>query len=392
MPQHITHIHATKANKPGRIYDSCRGLHLWVKSTSAKYWIFRKSHAGKRTDFSLGSFPKIGAAEARRKAAELSLKIDQGVPFQQLTSAFKRALEPTKVIVFEEFAKEIIESKRPEWKNIKHAQQWANTLRDYVYPFIGQKALDQIDTDDILKVLKPIWQIKTETSTRLRGRLEKILSAATTKGLRVGVNPAQWKNHLEHWLPQPKKLKKVRHHPALHYKEISNFIKKLQGREGVATLALEFCILTTSRTGEVIKATRCEIKDNIWTVPAERMKGGREHIVPLCSRVLQLIAKARLSDPDSEFLFSRDCKPLSSMALLALLKRMDCNAITTHGFRSTFRDWVSEETSHSPEVAEMCLAHVIANRVEAAYRRGNLLEKRRVLLSDWESFCMGNVT
>ena len=215
-----------------------------------------------------------------------------------------------------------------------------------------------------------------------------MLAAATIKGLRQGVNPAQWRGHLDCLLPQAKKLKKVKHQPAMVYKELPQFIELLQGRDGAAALALEFCILTAARTSEVLLAKRTEIAGDVWTIPAERMKAGREHKVPICSRTNQLITKAIELDADSEYVFSKMGKPMSNMALLALLKRMGRDDVTTHGFRSTFRDWVSEETDHSPEVAEMALAHTIANRVEAAYRRGDLLEKRRVLLGHWAEFCI----
>jgi integrase len=284
-----------------------------------------------------------------------------------------------------------VESKQPEWKNAKHAQQWSNTLEEYAFPQIGQKSLADITTDDVLQILTPIWQTKTETATRLRGRIERVLAAATIKGLRHGVNPAQWRGHLDCLLPQAKKLKKVKHHPAMAYQELPQFIELLQGRDGAAAIALEFCILTAARTSEVLLAKRTEIAGNVWTIPAERMKAGREHKVPICSRTNQLIIKAMELDPDSEYVFSNKGKSMSNMAFLALLKRMERADVTTHGFRSTFRDWVSEETDHSPEVAEMALAHMIANRVEAAYRRGGLIEKRRVLLNDWERYCLAEL-
>lgn len=391
MPIHITHSHALKTITPGRIYDTQTGLHLWVKSASQKYWIYRNSRLGKRTDISLGSFPRVMVAEARKKAAELAIQVRQGIDITVARKTAKTIEEPQKNLTFEEFAREIVRSKLPEWKNPKHASQWANTLRDYAYPIIGCKSLQDITTDDILKIFQPIWLTKTETATRLRGRIERILAAATIKGLRQGVNPAQWRGHLDCLLPQPQKLKKVKHHSAMPYNDLPQFIEQLQSRAGVASLALEFCILTASRTSEVLFARRSEIKKSLWTVPGERMKAGREHVVPLCSRTLQIIEKAKEMDLDSEFVFSRGRKTLSNMALLALLRRMSKSDITTHGFRSTFRDWVAEITYHSPEVAEMSLAHTVANRVEAAYRRGNLLEKRRALLQDWQDYCLGEL-
>ena len=389
MPIHITQAHATKVHQPGRIYDTHRGLHLWVKSEKAKYWIYRNAKDGKRTDISLGSFPRVGVAEARRKASELADLISRGErPLARNVVLVITKEEPSAPITFCDFAKQIVESKQPEWKNAKHAQQWSNTLEQYAYPSIGDKALSDVTTDDILGILAPIWVTKTETATRLRGRIERVLAAATIKGLRQGVNPAQWRGHLDCLLPQAKKLKKVRHHPAMPYKQLPQFIELLQGRDCMAALALEFCILTASRTSEVLLAKRSEVSNEVWTIPAERMKAGKEHKVPLCSRTNQLIIMAERLDPNSEYLFSNNCKPMSNMALLALLKRMGNGNVTTHGFRSTFRDWVSEETDHSPEVAEMSLAHTIHNKAEAAYRRGNLLEKRKMLLQDWQDYCL----
>ena len=388
MPVHITQAHATKVNLPGRIYDTHRGLHLWVKSDKAKYWIYRNAKDGKRTDISLGTFPRVGVAEARRKAGELADQTGHGVTHVTRRVEIATAKEAeSQAITFSEFAKQIVQAKQPEWKNAKHAQQWSNTLEEYAYPRIGEKTLAEITTDDVLQILTPIWQTKTETATRLRGRIERVLAAATIKGLRQGVNPAQWRGHLDCLLPQAKKLKKVKHHPAMPYEELPQFIELLQGRDGAAALALEFCILTASRTSEVLLARRNEIAGDVWTIPPERMKAGREHKVPICSRTNQLIMKASELDPESQYVFSKNGSPMSNMAFLALLKRMGRDDVTTHGFRSSFRDWVSEETEHSPEVAEMALAHTIANRVEAAYRRGDLLEKRRLLLRDWESYC-----
>lgn len=389
MPIAITHAHASKVSTPGRIYDTHPGLHLWVKTPNRKYWIYRNAKGGKRTDVSLGSFPSVGVAEARQKASELARTVTADAPLGVQAAKRRQPIAEPVVVTFAEFARQLIETKRPEWRNEKHASQWVNTLDQYAHPFIGHKSLVDITTDDVLLILNPIWVEKTETATRLRGRLERILAAATTKGLRNGVNPAQWRGHLDCLLPQPKKLKKVRHHPALPYAELPEFIEQLQGRSGTAALALEFCILTASRTSEVLNARKNEVVGAMWTIPADRMKAGKDHSVPLSPRAQQLIAKAAQEDPNSEFLFSIEGSALSNMALLALLRRMNYRHITTHGFRSTFRDWVSEETDFSPEVAEMCLAHTIANKVEAAYRRGNLFEKRRRLLEAWASHCTG---
>jgi integrase len=247
-------------------------------------------------------------------------------------------------------------------------------------------ALDEIDTDDILKILTPIWKSKTETASRLRGRLEWILAAACTRKLRDGMNPALWRGHLQTILPAPKKMMEVRHHPALAYRALPEFLIRLRNTEGVAALALEFAILNASRTGEVLGGLRSEVNGDIWTISANRMKARKEHRVPLTSRALEILAIAKAMDEGSQYLFSRNGKPLSNMAMPMLLRRLN-KSVTVHGFRSTFRDWVSEETEHSPEVAEMALAHTIKNKVEAAYRRRDLLDRRRNLMQDWLDFC-----
>ena len=388
MSTTITQAHATKANTPSRIYDTHPGLHLWVKSQKAKYWIYRTAKGGKRTDLSLGKFPEVGVAEARKKASALALEVQSlGHAPTRVKTTPEPAL-PKAEVVFQDFAQALVQDMSPQWRNHKHANQWANTLRDYAYPIIGQKPIGQINTEDILQILKPIWQTKTETATRLRGRVEKVLAAATIKGHRTGVNPAQWRGHLDCLLPQPKKLQKVKHHPALPFDELPHFIELLQSRRSISALALEFCILTTSRTSEVLLAKWSEVGEAIWKIPADRMKAGKEHIVPLPYRANQILKLAKEHNQNSEYIFSNGQRPLSNMALLTLLKRMGFGHITTHGFRSTFRDWVSEVTDFSPEVAEMCLAHTIGNKVVAAYRRGNLLEKRRRLLHEWELYAL----
>jgi integrase len=297
---------------------------------------------------------------------------------------------PSKV-TFSQYAADCITSKRAEWKNAKHAEQWSSTVEMYANPLIGSKPIDAVDMDDILKILTPIWTTKTVTATRLRGRLEWILASATTRGLRTGVNPATWKGLLETILPKPGKITKEQHHPALDYRLVQGFIRQLQEADGVAGLALEFLVLNANRTGEVIGGRRDEVSENgIWTIPGERMKVGKEHRVPLGQRSLELLEIAKSLDPDSDYLFSRKGKPLSNMAMSMLLRRLGYS-VTVHGFRSTFRDWVAEETKHSPEVAEKALAHAIANKVESAYRRGDLLEPRRRLLADWECYCVGSI-
>lgn len=375
--------------KPGRYTDAlAMGLHLWVKDGNKKYWIYRYTIGGKQKNIGLGPYPDVGLADARIKAIEAKKKVSSGIdPKPQKET--KADLEMHE-LTFSEFAKQFIETKSSEWTNSKHQLQWEYTIEEYANPVIGKLKLDQITTEDILRILSPIWSKKTETATRLRGRIELILAAAATRKLRSGLNPAQWKGHLETVLAKPNKIKKVKHHAALPFDEIPGFMRQLREMGTMAALALEFCILNASRTGEVIGGKRNEISESVWTIPGERMKAKKEHRIPLCERSIQILKISHLLDPDSEYLFSRKNKPLSNMAMTMVIRKLKKN-VTVHGFRSTFRDWVSEKTDHSSEVAEMSLAHTITNKVEAAYRRGDLIEKRRVLLADWECYCNSQI-
>ncbi len=390
MTTQLTYARIAKEITPGRYFDGGPGLHLLIKSATRKYWVFRFTINGKRQDMGLGVFPRVSLADARKAAQEARVLVDSGTsPLKKRTAekAAQANLEARR-ITFKDFALDYVNAKRPEWRNRKHGDQWVFTLTEYAFPVIGAKAIDEIDTEDVLKILQPIWKNKTETASRLRGRIERILSAATIRKLRSGINPAVWRGHLDTLLAQPRKAARVKHHSALPFRQIPEFIEHLQGRNAIAALALEFAILTAARTGEIIGAKQSEVTDNLWLVPAERMKAGRSHRVPLVPRALAILELARAQDPDSEYLFSRNGRPLSNMAMLTLLARMKCR-VTVHGFRSTFRDWVSEATNRSPELAEMALAHTIGNKVEAAYRRGDLLDARRQLMLDWEAHCMG---
>jgi len=371
--------------KAGRYTDDCtKGLHLWIKPSGQKYWIFRYTIFGKRQGMSLGAYPEISLKLARHKAIEARNMINQGVCPMNEKIASKVVLVEVKSPLFKEFALDYIQKMRPKWRNPKHADQWVATINTYANPVIGHLQLHEIDTPQILDILQPIWLTKSETASRLRGRIEKILAAASTLKHRTGINPAQWKGHLENLLPSHQPSHK--HHNALPYREIPEFIKKLRESDCLSALALEFTILNASRTGEVLKGKRLEIKENIWTIPANRMKAGQEHQVPLSQRSLDILKLAESLDSDSEYLFSAKGKPLSGMAMLMLARRMKAG-LTVHGFRSGFRDWVSEETDHNPEVAEMALAHTIGNKVERSYRRGNLIDRRRRLMDDWSNYC-----
>ena len=304
---------------------------------------------------------------------------------------------PKPGINFRQCAERYIEAHKPGWSNPKHASQWSSTLATYAYPIIGNVAVDKIGangdgTDLIMRVLTPIWYTKTETASRVRGRIESILDWAKARGYRDGENPARWKGHLDKLLPAKGKVAPVKHHAALPYVDVPGFMEKLRAVEGTAARALEFTILTAARTSEVILAKRSEIdlKARMWTVPASRMKGRREHRVPLSDSAIAII---KAMPADAEYLFpgAKPGKPMSSMAMQMTLRRMGlADQAVTHGFRSTFRDWGAETGSYPNELLEMAIAHVVDNKVEAAYRRGDMLAKRHQLMRDWESFCNGS--
>ncbi|MEI6572565.1 MAG: integrase arm-type DNA-binding domain-containing protein [Alphaproteobacteria bacterium] len=393
MVERFSFMQLQKQTKPGRYFDPVYlGLHLWIKDQNRKYWIFRFTIGGKRQDMSLGAFPRKSLADAHRAANEARLLLDEGknpLEMRKFSKIVEREEEKT-LKTFKEFASEWLEDHQYSWQNEKHRDQWANTLSTYAFPIIGDMPIEVIQTEHIVKILKPLWVSKTETATRLRGRIERILAAATILKLRQGPNPAAWRGTLDTLLPSPSKVATTEHHAALDFMKLPEFIDRLRGKSGLAALALEFAILTAARTGEVLNASRDEIVQDVWTVPAKRMKARKEHRVPLTRRALQIIEIAKSLDPDSNFLFSRNRKPLSNMAMSKVLRQMQVE-VTVHGFRSTFRDWVSEKTNHSPELAEMALAHTIMNKVEAAYRRGDLLERRRQLMDDWASYCDSKV-
>jgi integrase len=354
-----------------------------VRPDLKKYWVYRFSFDGKRFDTSLGSFPEITLAEARNKVIKLKGKILNGE--NPLEGKKLRAANQTPPITFDNYAEQYINRMSPKWRNAKHLSQWVGTIKTYAFPVIGKLPLEAITTSHIVQILEPIWIAKPETARRLMGRLERIISGAITSGLRASSNPALWRGHLENLLPRIPQV--VSHYAAMPFVEVPSFMSYLEGKVSTSSLALQFVILNALRTGEVIDAKRTEVSGNLLSIPADRMKAGKMHEVPLCRRSVELIEQAMLRDPESKYLFSNNGRPLSRMAMLMLLRKYK-DGLTVHGFRSSFRDWVSEATDHSPEVAEMALAHTISNKVEAAYRRGKLLDRRRILMSDWENFCL----
>lgn len=387
----LSALAVSKNSKPG-YYGDGAGLWLQVSKSITKSWIFRYTLAGKQREMGLGALHTVTLSEARAKAKSCrSLLLDGKDPLDaRKASQLVEALERAKMITFDQCATAYIAAHRGSWKNAKHAAQWESTLATYAGPIIGALPVAAVDTALVVKVLSPIWQDKTETATRLRGRIESILDWATVSKFRVGENPARWRGHLDNLLADPNKVSKVEHHPALPWQDLVGFMTELRMREGIAARAVEFAILTATRSGEVRGAAWGEIDMDaaLWTIPAERMKAGREHRVPLSTAALELLKSApRLG----EIVFPGRGKDtaLSDMSLTAVLRRMGRKEITVHGFRSTFRDWCSEAVANSfpREVCEHALAHSLPDKVEAAYRRGDLLEKRKMLMQTWADFC-----
>ncbi len=376
---------AAATTKPGR-YGDGGGLYLVVGPTGTRKWVYRFSWNGRVTETGLGSAHDVSLAEAREDAAEKRKLVKAGInPIEARREAARRAMAlPT----FGEVADDYIASKASEWRNDKHAAQWRMTLETYAAPLRGLP-VDKIGVAEILSVLQPVWQEKPETASRLRGRLEHVLDAAKAKGHRTGENPARWRGHLDKLLPKRQRLTRG-HFDAMPYEDVPAFMESLRQREGMAALVLEFLILTAARSGEVYGARWSEIDlvAAVWTVPAERTKPGRVHRVPLSKSALAILEKvATARTGDLVFPGARSDKQLSTMAMEMLLRRMKVTGATVHGFRSSFRDWAGNETSFAREVAEAALSHVIGDKAEQAYRRGDALEKRRELMEAWASFC-----
>lgn len=398
----LSALKATRAKTAGMLADG-GGLYLQVGKPSEqgrappKSWIFRykREKAGTKkvaeTWMGLGSAGDVTLEEARETAAECRRQLREGIdPLAARKAASNAAnVAAAHSVTFMECSERYISAHKPAWKNAKHQSQWQNTLATYAEPIMGSLPVLAIGTGDVLKVLEPIWATKPETASRVRGRIEAVLDWATARGYRHGENPARWRGHLMKLLPARAKVRKVEHHPALPYSELPAFMADLRAQEATAARALEFLILTVARTGEVIGATWSEIdaKAKTWTVPGERMKAGKPHRAPLSARALELIENQQKIGGEYVFPGGKAKRPLSNMAMLKLLERMERGELTVHGFRSTFRDWAAERTNYPREVAEMALAHTIGDKVEAAYRRGDLFEKRRRLMEEWAKFC-----
>jgi integrase len=379
--------------KPGYYCDGA-GLYLQVSKSGSKSWIMRYTLDGKPCEMGLGSYNAFTLAEARVRAkAQRKLLTDGTDPLATKRSdLLAKRMAEANIITFDQAAHAYITANSPAWRNVKHADQWRNTIASYASPVIGALPVSKIDTAHVLRILTPIWLEKTETATRLRGRIEKILDWAKAQGYRSGDNPAQWRGHLDAGLlPAPSKVADAGHHAALPWSEIGAFMVTLRAMQGAGARAMEIIILTATRTSEVLNAKWSEIDldGKLWTIPKERMKSFKEHRVPLSDAVIAVMTKLKAEATGSEFVFAgrKAGSTLSNMVCLATLKRMGRADITTHGFRSTFRDWASETTVYPRDVCEMALAHSIEDKSEAAYRRGDLLEKRRALMSDWAVHC-----
>jgi integrase len=386
----LTSLSVRQARRRG-LYGDGGGLFLQVSESGAKSWVFRFKEADRLRVMGLGPAHTITLAEARDRARECrKLRLDGIDPIEARRAERTQAkLDAAKAVTFAECADAYITAHKAGWRNPKHAAQWPATLATYVNPTFGELPVQAIDTALVTRVMEPIWTKKPETASRVRGRIESILDWATARGYRQGENPARWRGHLENLLPRRSKVRRVEHHAALPYSELSAFMLALRQQEGVAARALEFTILTAARTGEVIGARWGEINiaEWLWSVPAERMKAGREHRVPLCGKALEIVEEMRAIGGNFIFPGGKRGKPLSNMAMTMLLRRMGHGDQTVHGFRSTFRDWAAERTNFPAEVAEMALAHAVTDKVEAAYRRGDLFEKRRALAEAWAKFC-----
>jgi integrase len=393
--KHILTVKKIESLKKVGLHKDGGNLYLKVTATGSKSWVFRYVINSKRHFLGLGGFKEIGLTKAREEAERLKTLLSQGTdPLDDRKRIEdEKLLELAKLITFKQCADAFLNKHIHELKNKKHIQQWRHTLEDYAHPIIGSMPIAWIDTEHVMLCLTPIWLTKNETASRLRGRIEQVLAWATVSRYRTGENPARWRNHLDKLLAKPSKVQTIKHHEALDYKLIPEFMRDLQQQDGVGARCLEFTIMTAARTGEAIGATWAEINltDKLWTVPANRMKAKKEHTVTLSDQCITLL-HAMKAQQCSDYVFSGQSRQgnLSNAAMTSVLKRMGVktkeNPITVHGFRSTFSDWVTEQTNHPSDVREMCLAHTIQNKAEAAYRRGSIIEKRFILMNDWANY------
>ncbi len=406
MSGKLTAVSVKGQLKPGRHTDG-GGLHLYVKDTDRRTWVLRFMRAGKSRDMGLGSFPEVSLAEAREKAATARKLIRAGGDPLDARQSVEAARTAAVAHTFRAAAEELMADKGKGWRNPKHRAQWASTLQSYAFPVFGDWPVQQVDSEAVMRVLRPLWDRAPETGSRLRGRIEAVLDAAAARGWRAGENPARWKGHLASRLPSPRKVKATEHHPALPWGDVAGFVAELRQREGVAARAVEMAILTACRSGEVrgMRWSEVDLDAAVWTVPGKRMKAGKPHRVPLSVAAVLLLRQMRAGQPGAAALVFPGAKAgaaLSDMSLTAVLRRMNTvpegqtppwrdgatgEPITVHGFRSTFRVWAGERAPYPREVVEAALAHTLKDKVEAAYQRSDLMERRRPLMEEWATFC-----
>lgn len=382
----------SRLSTPGRhTVGKVAGLALQITPSGARSWVLRAVVGGHRREIGLGPYPAVSLKEAHARAQAKRDEIAAGVDpvLARKEAASRVRAEQAMEISFEEAARRFIKAKSPEWSNAKHGEQWKNTLDEYAHPVIGKMMVRHVTRTHIVEILEPIWTTKTETASRVRGRIESILDWARVKGFREeGVNPAAWRGNLDKILSAPKKTKRVRNHPALPIELMGSFMTTLRAIDGVSARCLEFTILTAARSGETrgMRWPEIDLKKAVWSVPAERMKAKKEHRVPLSPAAVALLNSLDRSEKtDLVFPGPRSHAPLSDMSLIAIMRKLKLEA-TPHGFRSTFRDWASEYTNYPRELAEVALAHLKGDATEAAYWRSDVLEKRRRMIDDWAEF------
>ena len=385
----VKQIEALK--RPG-LHRASRNLYVRVTGTGTRSWMFRFMRDGRPRWHGLGSLDLVSLAEARDQAlACRKLILAGGDPIEaKREQRAQGRLTAARAVTFRDCAERYIAAHEAGWRNAKHREQWRATLETYAFPIIGALPVGAVDVGLVLRVLEPIWTAKPETAGRVRGRIEAVLDWAAARGYRTGDNPARWRGHLQKLLPARSKVAPVRHHAALPWRELPSFMAELRRQDGISARALELTIMTSARTSEALNATWQEIdlEHALWTIPSDRMKSGKPHRVPLSARPLEIIAALpREAGNDHVFAGARAGRALSQTALLMLLRRMGRGDLTVHGFRSSFRDWCAEATAFPSEVAEMALAHRVPGKVEAAYRRGDLFDKRRRLMDAWSSYC-----
>lgn len=377
--------------KPGMIADG-GGLYFRVTPTGGRGWIFRYMLDGKRHDLGLGPYPAIALADARERAlAARRQVVDKMDPVADRARAtLERKKKAAKAMTFAQCAEAYIAAHRAGWRNPRHHAQWTASLRDYVYPVIGELPVEAVDVALVMKIVEPLWSTKNETATRVRGRIEVVLDWAAARGYRQGENPARWRGHIENLLPKPSRVQRVVHHAALPYQRVPDVIARLRRLGGIGPLALEFLILTAGRLSEVTGARWSEIKlaDRLWIIPGERMKSAREHRVPLSDSAMAIIDKMQARRVDeSLFPSTKLGAKISYLPLSLALKKACAEKVTMHGFRASFRNWCAEQTTFAAEVAELALAHQVGNKVEQAYLRTDLFQKRRQLAEAWAGYC-----